>query len=140
MAWRHQFGEALAPFDEHRGGAVEQFVEAQRSGVARAVQAIQVHVIDGGWRTVFMDQREGGAGNLFDGSRAQAFDNTFGERGLASAEFADQEAGGGRRQSTRQAAAEGDGLLLRAGAEDGHTPPTPPEDSAADRSRSGISR
>ena len=137
---RHQFGEALAPFDNHHRRAVEQLIQAQRGCIARAFQPVQIHVIDSRRRTVFVDQRKGGTGDLLWRRRAQTVHDALGQRGLARAQVADQQHGRARRQRPRQALAQGDGLLLRGGAENGHTPPGPPEDSAADRSRSGISR
>src|SRR5580704_4769748 len=44
--WRHEIGKTLAPFDEHDGRAVENFVQTEGCNLCGRVQAIQIDVID----------------------------------------------------------------------------------------------
>ena len=114
-----KFGEALAPFDEDEGVAIEEFVEAERGDLRGMVEAVEIDVVDEivlGGRAVFVDEREGGAGDFVGRGGAASADNAFGESGFSGAEIADQQYNGAAGQHLGDAAAEVDGFLVRGGA------------------------
>src|SRR5205814_8805416 len=82
--WRQNFREALAPFNEDHGIAIEDLVEAESGHLLKSIQTVQVDVIDAGV-TIFVDQGEGGAGDFLRLGGGQGADNAFRQCGFSSA-------------------------------------------------------
>ena len=80
--------EALAPFDEHHGVTVEDFVEAERGDLFGTVQAIKIDVIDPSF-PVFVNQCECRAGDFIRVRATQTADDSLRERGFPRAQIAD---------------------------------------------------
>src|SRR5258708_34683461 len=87
---RGRQGKALGPFEDSDGGLGENILEAERLEIVEIFDAVKVGVVDlgGVCGAVDMNQGEGRTGGFVFGGRAQTGDDTFGERGLAAAEFA----------------------------------------------------
>ena len=68
----HQLRESFAPFDQDYGGPIENLVQAESGHLRGGVQPVEIDVVDA--RTIFVNQREGRAGNLVGfGARLSPF-------------------------------------------------------------------
>lgn len=81
-------GEAVGPFDDGDGGFVEDVVPAKAGEFGGVLEAVEVEVMDGcgSRRPVFVDECEGGAGDVV--GVTERGDEGGGECGFARAEGA----------------------------------------------------
>src|SRR5436853_500062 len=76
--------EALAPFDEHDGLAIEEIIETERGDLTGLVEAVEVDMVDAAM-PVLVDEGESGARNFVRLRRAETLHDAFGEGRLAGA-------------------------------------------------------
>lgn len=88
---RQEVRKALAPFDEHERGLVEEVFQAEVADFFGGIEAVEIDVIDADRIAIFMDEGEGRARNILGAGGAAGFDDALGECGLSGAELADQQ-------------------------------------------------
>src|SRR5579883_2565192 len=79
---RQQLRKALAPFDEHHGLALEDFIETERLGLARLLEPVQVDVVNPA-ATVLVDEGKRRARDFLGRRRPEPRHNALGERRFA---------------------------------------------------------
>src|SRR6266852_3281307 len=112
-AQRKPFG----PFHDHHRRFRQYVLERQRLQVVGILHAIEVHMVHLAVIVKLVHQREGWAGDLLLGARAQPADDAFGQSGLAGAEFAGEQHDDRWGELRRQLPALLDRILGRAGDE-----------------------
>ena len=70
-------GDLLGPFDDHDGRRGKDVFEAEGFEIVEAFDAIEIDVVNARMIAVSVDEREGGAGDVFFARDAQAADDSF---------------------------------------------------------------
>ena len=114
--------EMLRPLDNHDGFFGQRIFKAERLEIMETFNAVEIDVVDLAsvrarlrllqlLSAKFMHQIEGGAGDVFFPGRAEAADNSLGQRGLAAAKVSLQEDQYRRAEFRAQFPAFGDGFF-----------------------------
>ena len=105
--------EAVGPFHEDDAGFLKEIFEAECGQIGAAIDAVKVNVVDGQrcgrGAAKNVDQREGGAGDIFFSRGTQAADDALGQRGLPCSQFT------GEQHQARRRKQGGNGPALRDG-------------------------
>ncbi len=80
-------GELFAPFEDDDGGLSKHFFQAESLKIVEALDAIKVAVENFVATAIFVDEREGWAGDFVLGGGVEAGNDALGERGFAAAKF-----------------------------------------------------
>src|SRR6476469_6767118 len=104
--------ELLSPLYQENAVVSDEVIEPQRFQLARRINPVQVDVVEVSLGTaIFVDQGEGGAGDVVRDGGLEGFRNAFDQRSLARSQIAAQQHQFRRSQHSGQSTAKRDGLL-----------------------------
>ena len=110
----HEPRKLFSPLDQQDAVFGAQIIQSERFEFALRVDAIEIDMEKIGARsTVFVDEREGGAGDILFGGCIERSGDSLDQRGLTRAEIAAQEDEFGRSEKFCERSAEGDGFFGR---------------------------